>query len=85
MTAREYMSDHTRNKRRGISLVMVVLFIAMASLIGLTLVMLLSTEFVTGTRRYNVDLAFYATDAGVARAKQIMYDTPQWRPQPSSR
>jgi len=73
-----------RTAKKAVALIMVAIFIAIAGGIGATLAMLISTEFQMGTKNYNVELAFYAADSGIARGKKILKDCTGWRPDASS-
>lgn len=62
---------------------MVVVFIVFAALIGLTLAMLVGGSLMMPKHSYNTELAFYAADSGLARAKEILKNCPTWNPNPS--
>ncbi|MCM8824175.1 MAG: hypothetical protein NC822_05840 [Candidatus Omnitrophica bacterium] len=61
--------------RKSEVLVMVVIFIAIAGIIGMFLAILLNIEFFSGAKTYRSELAFYTADSGVARAKQLAKST----------
>ncbi len=64
--------------RQAQTLIMVVVFIVFAALIGLTLAMMVGGSLMMPKYSYNTELAFYAADAGLARALKIISDYPDW-------
>ena len=68
--------------KKAQTLIMVVVFIVFASLIGLTLAMLVGGSLMMPKYSYNTELAFYAADSGLARAKVILKNCPSWDPNP---
>ena len=67
-------NDRIDIMKKGISLVVLVIFIIVAGVIGAFLAILISTEFQFGAQGFRSERAFYAADSGIARAKQLIKD-----------
>jgi hypothetical protein len=69
----------SRNKK-ALAIIIVILFITIAGGIAATLAILMSTELRVSIQNYRSELAFYAADSGVARGKELFYNSNNWRP-----
>ena len=60
--------------RKSVTLVIVIIFLLIAGIISTFVALILSTEFQFGLRSQRSEMAFYAADSGMARAKQLVKD-----------
>ncbi|MFH1768763.1 MAG: hypothetical protein ABH858_06360 [Candidatus Omnitrophota bacterium] len=73
-----------KNMKKAVSLVMMVILIVLAGMIASYVTFLATSQLGYGVKSLGSELAFYSSDSGIARGKQLAADSQDcsWIPDP---